>query len=188
MLPNHKYSQYTDEDLIALYKLDQNQRAIGEFYARYGHLVFGVCLNILKNKEDCEDLTMQIFQNLGAKLNQHHITYFKSWLYQVAKNECFMHLRKHSKNHEVQFNEQLDVSSNDDSIDINTDCFENNLEIALNNLKEEQRVAIHLFYQQEKTYAQIAAETSWDLKKVKSFIQNAKRNLKLLLQNMCNEK
>jgi len=186
--PNDKYRQYSDEDLIHLYKQNQNQSLIGEFYARYGHLVFGVSLKIIKNKQDCEDLTMQVFQNLGTKLTQHQISYFKSWLYQVTRNECLMFLRKLSKNQELEFNEQLEARFDDDMHDINLDCFDTNLHVAIQNLKEEQRLAIELFYEQEKSYVQIAEETKWDLNKVKSYIQNAKRNLKILLQKMCDEK
>lgn len=185
---NDKYKQYSDEDLIHLYKQSQNQSLIGEFYARYGHLVFGVCLKIIKNKQDCEDLTMQVFQNLGAILNQHQISYFKPWLYQVTRNECLMFLRKLGKNRELEFNEQIEARHDDNMHDVNLDCFDSNLHVAMDNLKDDQRLAIHLFYEQEKSYVQIAEETKWDLNKVKSHIQNAKRNLKILLQKMCDEK
>jgi RNA polymerase sigma-70 factor (ECF subfamily) len=161
---------------------------IGELYSRYGHLVFGVCLKIIKNKQDSEDLTMQIFQGLGTKLNQHIINYFKAWIYQVVRNECLMFLRKNGKIREVDFNEQLDAHEEEEQDIINFDCFEHNLVQALNQLKNEQKQALELFYQQEKSYSQIAEHTNWDIKKVKSYIQNAKRNLKLLLQNICNER
>ena len=189
MLPNHKYNQYTDDDLIAEYKRNQNQQIIGELYARYGHLVFGVCLKIIKNRQDCEDLTMQIFQNIGTKVQQHTITYFKSWLYQLTRNECLMLLRKTRKNPEFELNENIHVPVEQSEQDaINIDCFEVNLVKAMKALKEEQRLSLDLFYKQEKSYVQIAQETHWELNKVKSYIQNAKRNLKILLQNMCNGK
>lgn len=189
-MPNHKYKEYKDEDLIAEYKGNQSQNIIGELYARYGHLVFGVSLKIIKNRQDCEDLTMQVFHKLGNLIDNHDITYFKSWLYQVVRNECFMMLRKTNKITELELNEHTHLTTNDSSetSDINSDCFENNLSLALTVLKNEQRLAIELFYTQEKSYVQIAKETNWELNKVKSFIQNAKRNLKILLQNMCNEK
>ncbi len=189
MLPNHKYNQYTDDDLIAEYKRNQNQQIIGELYARYGHLVFGVCLKIIKNRQDCEDLTMQIFQNIGTKVQQHTITYFKSWLYQLTRNECLMLLRKTKKNPEFELNENIHVLVEQSEQDaINIDCFEVNLVEAMKALKEEQRLSLDLFYKQEKSYVQIAQETHWELNKVKSYIQNAKRNLKILLQKMCNGK
>lgn len=189
MLPNHKYNQYTDDDLIAEYKRNQNQQIIGELYARYGHLVFGVCLKIIKNRQDCEDLTMQIFQNIGTKVQQHTITYFKSWLYQLTRNECLMLFRKTKKNPEFELNENIHVLVEQSEQDaINIDCFEVNLVEAMKALKEEQRLSLDLFYKQEKSYVQIAQETHWELNKVKSYIQNAKRNLKILLQKMCNGK
>jgi RNA polymerase sigma factor (sigma-70 family) len=189
LLPNHKYNQYTDDDLIAEYKRNQNQQIIGELYARYGHLVFGVCLKIIKNRQDCEDLTMQIFQNIGTKVQQHTITYFKSWLYQLTRNECLMLLRKTKKNPEFELNENIHVLVEQSEQDaINIDCFEVNLVEAMKALKEEQRLSLDLFYKQEKSYVQIAQETHWELNKVKSYIQNAKRNLKILLQKMCNGK
>ena len=189
MLPNHKYNQYTDDDLIAEYKRNQNQQIIGELYARYGHLVFGVCLKIVKNRQDCEDLTMQIFQSMGTKVQQHTITYFKSWLYQLTRNECLMLLRKTRKNPEFELNENIHVPFEPSEADaINIDCFEVNLVEAMKALKEEQRLSLDLFYKQEKSYVQIAQETQWELNKVKSYIQNAKRNLKILLENMCNGK
>lgn len=189
LIRQHKYNQYSDEDLIAQFKLKQNNGVIGELYNRYGHLVFGVCLKILKTQQDSEDTTMQIFQHLGEKIAKHQITYLKSWLYQVARNECFMVLRKTGKNKEVEFNENHNDAFDDDA---NTkeqnDCFESNLAQAMNMLKTEHKMAIELFYDQEKSYVQISEEMRWELKKVKSYIQNAKRNLKLFLQNMCNEK
>ena len=55
----------------------------------------------------------------------------------------------------------------------------NQLEKGLEELKEDQKIGIKLFYLESKSYQQIADQTGWDLKKVKSEIQNGKRNLKL---------
>jgi RNA polymerase sigma-70 factor (ECF subfamily) len=86
-------------------------------------------------------------------------------------------------------NENIHVPVEQSEADnINSDCFEVNLVEAMKALKEEQRLSIDLFYKQEKSYVQIAQETQWELNKVKSYIQNAKRNLKILLENMCNGK
>ena len=55
----------------------------------------------------------------------------------------------------------------------------NQLEKGVEELKEDQKIGIKLFYLESKSYQQIADQTGWDLKKVKSEIQNGKRNLKL---------
>ena len=49
-------------------------------------------------------------------------------------------------------------------------------------LPEEQRKCIRLFYFDNKSYAEISSETGFELKGVKSFIQNGRRNLKIWLE------
>ena len=56
-----------------------------------------------------------------------------------------------------------------------------NLEEAIKKLKGEQQKCIDLFYLKEKTYDEVAELTGYETKKVKSYIQNGKRNLKIIL-------
>lgn len=56
------------------------------------------------------------------------------------------------------------------------------LEIAIEELKEEQRACIKLFYIERKSYHEISRLLKKDVKKVKSAIQNGKRNLKIKLE------
>jgi RNA polymerase sigma-70 factor (ECF subfamily) len=184
-----KYSQYTDSELMESYNKSGDPVIIGEIYNRYGHLVFGLALKVLKNKENSEDVTMFLFEKLGSLINKHAISYFKSWLYQVARNECLMFLRKNQQNLEVAFEDyHTPIYENENTSNIPSDCFETNLSTAMKELKEEQRMAIDYFYLQKMSYVEISALTKWDLKSVKSYIQNAKRNLKIRLEERCHEK
>ena len=54
----------------------------------------------------------------------------------------------------------------------------NHLEYALKQLGTEQRRCLELFYLQQKCYQEVADETGYSMKQVKSYIQNGKRNLK----------
>ena len=49
-------------------------------------------------------------------------------------------------------------------------------------LSVEQRRCIELFFYQDQSYQQIAEKTGYELKKVKSYIQNGKRNLRIYLE------
>jgi RNA polymerase sigma-70 factor (ECF subfamily) len=62
------------------------------------------------------------------------------------------------------------------------------LEAGVDELPLEQKICIRLFYYEEKSYSQIAAETGYDLKKVKSYVQNGKRNLKIWMENKSERK
>jgi RNA polymerase sigma-70 factor (ECF subfamily) len=176
-----KYKDKTDEELVALYKQERSSACIGVLYERYGHLVLGACMKYLKNSTEAEDVAMHIFEGLHFKLLKHEITYFKSWLYMVTKNECFMLLRKKGKDHSSS--EMKDIA--DDPTNEHTSSTElklEALEAVIPTLKEDQRICIELFYLKDRSYQQISEELNMSLMQVKSAIQNGKRNLKLRLE------
>ena len=174
------YRSYSDEQLLATYKQKQSSKIIGELYERYGHLVFGTAMKYTKSKFDAEDITMVIFEKLPKKLLSHDIQSFKSWLYMVSKNECLMFLRKKG-NITLELTRELEsedtlAQKEDQEIRMNL------LEEAIETLKEEQKKCIQLFYLERKSYQEITELLLMDLKKVKSAIQNGKRNLKMKLE------
>src|ERR1044072_4223362 len=58
---------------------------------------------------------------------------------------------------------------------------------ALEHLNEEQRVSLVMFYLEKRSYQQIMEQTGFTFTQVKSYIQNGKRNLKLILiKKLCN--
>jgi RNA polymerase sigma-70 factor (ECF subfamily) len=52
------------------------------------------------------------------------------------------------------------------------------LKEGIDELKDEQRVCIELFYIKNVSYSEISTITGYGLKEVKSYIQNGKRNLR----------
>ncbi len=178
-----KYRLMTDEELVNIYKDEKSSLCIEILYERYGHLVMGVSLKYLKKEADAEDLCMKIFEDLQLKLIHHSVQFFKSWLYMVVKNECFMILRKSKKETPVEFIENYAVYSEDELEKINNKEINFNLlEMSLENLKGDQKKCIQLFYLEEKSYNEISELLNLPLTKVKSAIQNGKRNIKIILE------
>lgn len=177
----YKVDQLSDEQLVQLYRRDRNSDSIAELYVRYGHLVFGTCMKYLKNKENAEDISMQLFEKLPLKLMQNEIKYFKSWLYMVTKNECLMYLRK-KKEVPMEF---IQIESEEETINpkIILESKLSLLEKAIELLKSPQKECIKLFYIEDNSYEQIASLLKLEIKKVKSAIQNGKRNIKLILED-----
>lgn len=181
LLLRNKYRSYDDSELITLYKERQRPVILGEFYQRYAHLVMGTAMKYLKNVHEAEDLTMNLFEKLPAKLIQHEIKHFKSWLYMVTKNECLMLLRK-TRNVVDAPHIEAEDSSEDAPFDITDEMIES-LRRTINELKEPQLSCIKLFYMEQKSYVEISGLLHLDIKTVKSAIQNGKRNLKIKLEN-----
>lgn len=181
--------ELSDSEIIARYKDDHNTEWVGILFDRYIHLVFGVCLKYLKNKEDSEDAVIHVFENLLEDLLRHKIQNFKSWLYTLTKNFCLMQLRKSGSRNLVQtYPEEKIYYSLVESMyemhqinEANQDLLLEKLSFAITQLSEEQAKCIELMYLKERSYVEIARITGYNMKQVKSYIQNGKRNLKKLL-------
>lgn len=177
-----KYKRYADEDLVEVLVKNSDKRALEELYLRYGHLVFGLCMKYLKHRENAEDLTSQLFIKLPEKLQGSTIQSFKSWLYTVTKNECLMLLRKKTIN-TVEANEERIYSENDGLHEkLNQELKYEELENAIDSLSEEQSIVIKAFYLKKQSYKLISEKYNLPIKKVKSAIQNGKRNLRIILE------
>ncbi len=191
MLFNQKYSQHDDKELIALYCETQDNRFIGLLYERYGHLVLGLCLKYLKNKEEAKDMVIEIFSKLLNDLKKHQISYFKSWLYVYARNFCLMELRRRqsSLKKELELKENVLIfMDKDDPEHLNEKERQISImEIAINQLNSDQKTCIELFFFKNKSYVEITEITGFSLNDVKSYIQNGKRNLKIKMEALLND-
>lgn len=188
MLSKHNYKDYSDEALVGLYKETNDLAIVGELYDRYTALTYGVCLKYLKDREEARDAVMQIFEKLISSLKSHDIKTFKSWLYVTARNHCLMQLRSRKGKHFEELQPFLvETASNghpDERVEVERDL--GLLEQCMETLSKDQKQCVRLFYLQQKCYKEIADTTGYDLNKVKSHIQNGKRNLKICMER--NEK
>ncbi len=182
------YKKFSDEELIQRYVERDENVAFAHIYKRYAHLVYGVCMKYLKDIELAKEAVQQIFIKLIEDLKNHDITHFKAWLYTVARNHCLMQLRKDDKTVNKDFTDE-DVEFEDDwHHKIRQEYFLTELEAAVKELSKEQRICIRHFYLDNMSYAEVARQTNYNVKQVKSAIQNGKRNLKIKLQALRKEK
>ena len=177
------YKEFGDEELVLAYKRTEDKGIIGEIYSRYAHLILGCCLKYLKQFENAEDTAMKIFEELEQKLIKHEVQHFKSWLYQVTKNECLQQLRKKKLNTSEFGLENAPEEETDTEYLELTESRINNLQEALQSLKGTQKECVELFYISQKSYVEISSELDIPLNTVKSAIQNGKRNLKIWFDN-----
>jgi RNA polymerase sigma factor (sigma-70 family) len=178
----NRYDHITDAELLELYYADKNQELIGVLLERYTLLLLGVCMKYLKDETEAKDCVQQIFLKVLTEAGKYRIDYFKSWLYMVAKNHCLMRLRDKGARSVKELSEHHAVATTTDKQELITnEKTYDLLEEALNELNEEQRQCVILFYLKKNSYQQISEKTGYSLMQVKSYIQNGKRNLKILL-------
>ncbi len=183
----------SEDELITEFTSTGDLEVLGELYRDYMHLVYGVCLKYLKDREESMDAVMQIFEKLIVEIPKQKIENFRSWLHVVTKNYCLMQLRS-KKSEDQRFSEwTLDpgnfMETNTFLHPIDNEDYEidNVLADCVERLKGEQKECIRQFYYENKCYSEIANNLGIDEKKVKSNLQNGKRNLKLCIEEK-NEK
>lgn len=188
MKPN-RYDDITDAELLALYYADKDQEWISILLERYTLLLLGVCMKYLKNENEAKDCVQQIFLKVLTELGKYRIEYFKSWLYMVAKNHCLMQLRDKGVKGVKELSDHHAIASETDKDELiaNEQTY-NLLEEALHELSEEQRQCVILFYLKKNSYTQISEKTGYSPMQVKSYIQNGKRNLKIIVERKMKEK
>lgn len=184
-----KRETQSDQYLIDKFRESGDLEFLGQLYERYMHLVYGVCLKYLKDREASKDATMQIFEKLMVEIPKREIDNFKPWLHVITKNYCLMQLRAEKSS--AQRKEKIkDISphfmeSSYEMHPVNEVKMEDDLvalKKCIEQLKVEQKECVKLFYLEEKCYQEIADILEFEMKKVKSHIQNGKRNLKICIE------
>lgn len=178
------YEDLDDQELLSRFYADGNNRWLGTLLPRYSLLLFGVCMKYLKNEEDARDCVQQVFLKVIDQLHKYNVNHFKSWIYMVAKNHCLMLLRD-QKHYNVEWSENINPSEEEmerrQKNEQNEKLF-NLLHENIGKLKPEQQICIRYFYLEKKSYAEIAEITGFTMPQVKSYLQNGKRNLELLMR------
>ena len=183
-LKNIPTNELPDKELVNLYRSSGNMDVLAVLFQRYMDLLYGVCLKYLKQPETAKDAVMQIFEELVAKLPKHEVDNFKSWLYTLAKNHCLMQLRTPKNLKTTEFKPdsmQLEEEVHLNGIQLREENLQK-LERCLETLSIEQKKSVELFYLQNKCYKEIADATGIEWNKVRSFIQNGRRNLKICME------
>ena len=155
--------------------MDQSARKLADLVERYYALLYRYAFRLTGSEADAEDLTQQAFLTARAKWDQlRDEQKAKSWLFTIARNAYLKELR----GPECLISQWLDElpgrepDANDDDID------QEQLQSALNDLPEEFRSPIVLFYFQEFSYKEIAEQMKVPVGTIMSRLARAKSFLR----------
>ena len=187
---NTPIDKLSDEELVAKYSSTRDNKAFGVLYRRYSHLVFGSALKYMKDEETARDMVAQVFEKLYRKLPEVNVQNFKSYVYGSVRNECIARLRQIKSERKKKDNYSLDENiagtfmENEGMLRLlqSNESVEEKVAEAIQSLSEEQKLCVNLFFFDKKSYKEIVEMTDFDLKQVKSYLQNGKRNLRNFLE------
>lgn len=151
-----------------------------EFYKNNYNLVYRICFSILKDKENSEDITQNVFVKiLKMPIEKLPSKYESSWLYTVSKNEALQYIR--SKKNDTSEEELESVKSNNNEIeDIIDDASYNEI---VKNLNKKQQQIISLKIVSDFTFREIGQIMCMPTATVQWHYYSSIRYLKLALSN-----
>ncbi len=181
MTPGRDHKTYTDEALLQAFRTTGNNRWLGILLERYTMLLLGVAMKYLKDRDEAQDVVQHVFLKAVSHLSDDTVKNVSGWLYVLTRNRCLQVLRdkKHMVSEDLA--EKLRETPSDKEAMLQHDYTLEQMEAALETLNPEQKNCITLFYLEKLSYQQIMERTGYSFTQVKSFIQNGKRNLKIIL-------
>lgn len=180
-----KISDHNDQELLNTAAVEERPLASSELFSRYLEVVYGVCLKYMGNKDDAQDEVMHVYELFVKKLKVHDVENVKSWLHVLTKNHCLGVLRKRKRDIE-KFDQFAIVYSEEKYHPLDTEHNEEilmKLENCLEGLNEMQAASVRAFYYEKKSYDEISQLLKIDWNKIRSNIQNGRRNLKNCMED-----
>ncbi|WP_299260210.1 RNA polymerase sigma factor [uncultured Aquimarina sp.] len=143
----------TDEELVEKINESQNQLFFGVLYERYIKKVYYKCYSFVKNDDEAEDLSQEIFIKLYNKISAFQgRAKFSTWLYVFTYNFCVNYVSRDKEKKVSSFaerikNKEYKISSEESELD--EDFFEikmSKLEKALEMISPEDKAMLMLKY------------------------------------------
>lgn len=149
--------------------------ALRTFVLRFQSAVFGLCYRMLSHREDAEDVSQEVFLRAFRKLEQWDSARpLMPWVLTIAANRCRTWLSgRKRRNLPAEFAENVaDRSMRDPRLDLAEE-----LQLALDRLREEYRLCFVLYHMNELPLAEIAEITGIPMGTVKTWLHRARREL-----------
>jgi RNA polymerase sigma-70 factor (ECF subfamily) len=173
-----------DKDLLDRY-VAGDESALTALVRQYQKELYAFVYRHVGNMDDAADLTQMVFVNVFLKAEQFNGTSsFKTWLYQIAVNQCKNHFRSKDRQRieDVEL-ETLPLCVEDEKVQALVRNQEQTmLRIAIDNLPERQRLTVRLRLYQECTFAEIADIMSSSVGTAKAHYHQAVTTLRKTLR------
>lgn len=151
-----------DDTVLVTAFVEGDEQAFKELVRRHQTPLYGFVWRQVRNHAETADLCQKVFLKVFLKVRGFRgESSFRTWLYQIALNECKNHFR--SKERERLDDVEIDtLPLVDCPADTHTESVQESriLRAAIDALPEKQRHTLELRFYQECTFAEIAAAMS----------------------------
>lgn len=170
----------TDDAALVNACLTGEADAYRAFVRQYQAVVFGVCFRMLGHREDAEDVAQEVFLRAFRKLHQWDSNRpLAPWLLTIASNRCRTALSRRSQRFiSTEFiDEACDPIASAGRSDLGEE-----LQLALEKLREDYRLCFVLYHQNELSLAEISEIVGSPEGTIKTWLHRARKELAEHLQ------
>jgi len=177
-----------DQDLIKQVLRGQRQ-AFAQLVDRYKDYVFTVVLRLVKNREEAEEIAMDVFMKVHKNLKHFHgNSKFSTWLYSIAYRSSVDYLRVKKRPVVSLDQEEIpwqisDTTSQGPMQKLQSGELSREINLLIQGLGANDAALISLFYLQEQNVDEIATITGLSKSNVKVRLFRIRQKLKEVLEN-----
>ena len=193
-----KNEELSEDAKLVNEAINGNGDAFGKLIEKYSSFVYRTVFFDIKNKEDAEDISQEVFIKAYKALSGFRSdSEFSTWIYRICKNTVYDHIRKSSRDKSIPLSEMTSGEEGDRIYDIPDDSGKYDPEKtyisketsdavndAISSLSEEHRSIIVMRDIEGYSYSEIASVLSLEEGTVKSRLSRARNALKKKLEAM----
>lgn len=162
--------------------LDGDQFSFGKLIDRFRGRVYGLCYSMLRQREDAEDAVQETFVRVARNLHRWDPQRaFEPWLLTIAGNRCRTRLSRR-RNRPAPLSLEIPVAD-DSHLEMQGQLMAEEINLALQAIRTEYRVAFEMFHNAEASYAEIAEQMQVPLGTVKTWVHRARKEVVEILKN-----
>ncbi len=188
-------TEIQDDELVALCVEQGNKddRPFQELFRRYQNMVWRVCYSFMRNADDAEDLTQEIFIRVYRSLhNFEGRSTLKTWIYRIAINTCQNEIRRLKRRPQLA---ETDVQTMAEYLPSTTTTesewqkanLRDQLAMAFSRLRPDEHDILTLRDVEERPYSEIVEILSINLSAAKMRAKRARQSLRVNLYQVTGE-
>ena len=171
----------SDDEKLVSQTLAGDQDAFGVLVHKYQEMVYAYAFQKVRNEEDAQDVTQEVFWRAYHHLYQlRHPHRFRSWLYTIMSNQCKRQLMSviKTRQRETALEDATDDAlRTEPAYTTPTEGWRVDLEQALAELPDDNRVAVSMFYMGDHSLKEISEFLGVSINTVKSKLYRARQQL-----------
>lgn len=153
----------------------------------YKDMVFSLAMKVMKNREEAEEVSQDTFIKAYRSLHSFKgDSKFSTWLYKITYNNCMDRVKKIARTYNTNTIDEV-VENRIESTDSVLDTIERKeraelMKDCMNELPEDERTILWMFYYQELSLKEIIDVTSYSEANLKVKLHRARKKLLSIVQ------